>query len=62
MNKVENIAELCSMSEDQISELLDNKSSAKLMYDFIHTDHKQSEHSGKAIKAKDLKKTLKRKR
>lgn len=62
MNKVENIAELCSMSEDQIGELLDNKSSAKLLYDFIHTDHKQSEHSGKAIKAKDLKKTLKRKK
>ena len=62
MNKVENLAELCNMSEDQLAEIMDNKSSAKLLYNFINTYHKQSETSGKAIKSKDLKKNLKRKR
>lgn len=62
MNKVENLAELCSLSEDQLAEIMDNKSSAKLLYDFINKDHKQSETSGKAIKAKDLKKKFNRKK
>lgn len=62
MNKVENLADLCSMTEDQLAELMDNKSSAKLLYDFIHTDHKRAESSDKAIKSKDYRKTFKRKR
>ncbi|XP_030068380.1 DNA repair endonuclease XPF isoform X2 [Microcaecilia unicolor] len=47
MNHVKNIAELTTLSEDQLSALLGNSKSAKQLYDFIHITYTEAIAQGK---------------
>ena len=40
MNKVKNIRELCQMSQEKLKEILGNAANAKLLWEFIHNNHK----------------------
>ncbi|KAM8934621.1 DNA repair endonuclease XPF [Pelodytes ibericus] len=48
MNHVKNIAELATLSQEKLSEILGNSNNAKQLYDFIHTSHSEIISLGKA--------------
>ena len=65
MNKVQDLAELCSLSEEELTKIMGNSHHAKLLRDFLHSKHKPNDTavSGKPSKAETApKKTFKRKR
>ena len=39
MNKVTSIAELCTLSEDRLRDILDSEHNAKLLHSFLHQQH-----------------------
>ena len=41
INKCSNLIELCELSEEKLSEILENSKSAKLVYDFINKTKKE---------------------
>ena len=65
MNKVQDLAELCALSEEELTRIMGNSHHAKLLWDFLHSKHKPSETavSGKQSKTETVaKKSYKRKR
>uniref|UniRef100_A0A8C3VDA6 DNA repair endonuclease XPF n=1 Tax=Catagonus wagneri TaxID=51154 RepID=A0A8C3VDA6_9CETA len=50
MNHVKNIAELASLSQDELAGVLGNAASAKQLYDFIHTSYAEVLSKGKTKK------------
>ncbi|KAJ8306066.1 hypothetical protein KUTeg_016611 [Tegillarca granosa] len=62
MNKVHNLAELCTLTEEQLTDIMGNSISAKRLFDFIHSEHKQTENVDKRIKSADNRRGFKRKR
>ncbi|KAM7148941.1 DNA repair endonuclease XPF [Molossus nigricans] len=50
MSHVKNIAELASLSQDQLASVLGNAANAKQLYDFIHTSYAETLSKGKMKK------------
>ncbi|CAH2306930.1 DNA repair endonuclease XPF [Pelobates cultripes] len=48
MNHVKNIAELTTLSQEKLSEILGNSNNTKQLYDFIHTSYAEAVSQGKA--------------
>ncbi|KAM9305957.1 DNA repair endonuclease XPF [Gastrophryne carolinensis] len=48
MNHVKNIAELTTLSQEKLTEILGNANTAKQLYDFIHTSYTEAVSQGKA--------------
>ncbi|XP_075422255.1 DNA repair endonuclease XPF [Ascaphus truei] len=48
MNHVKSIAELTTLSQEKLSEILGNSNNAKQLYDFIHTSYTEAVSQGKA--------------
>lgn len=65
MNKVQDIAELCTLREEELTRIMGNSHHAKLIWDFLHSKHKPADVavSGKPSKSETAsKKSYKRKR
>ena len=64
MNKVRNLAELSSLTEDQLTEILGNSISAKTLHTFLHGKHKDANTTDTRGKSshRDFKRGFKRKR
>ena len=63
MNKVQDIAELTTLSEEDLSSILGHSQHAKLLWDFLHKEPQTSETSSSALtKTEGSRKTFKRKR
>lgn len=50
MKKVENLAELSTLSEEKLTEIMGNSSNAKTLHKFLHNEHKKGEMSEKLNK------------
>jgi len=63
MNTVHNLAELSTLTEERLGEIMGNSAQAKTLYDFIHLEHKKGESSEKVPPSrKDFKRGFKRKK
>ena len=65
MNKVQDLAELCTLNEEELTRIMGNSHHAKLLWEFLHSKHKPSDSavSGKPSKTETVaKKSYKRKR
>lgn len=63
MNKVADIAELSTLSEDALTGIMGSSQHAKLLWDFLHKEHsEETASSSKGAKSETARKWTKRKR
>lgn len=63
MNKVQDLAELTTLSEEELSSIMGNAQQANQLYTFLHTEQKQMEMVTTSSKSRfENKKSFKRKR